>query len=84
MLRAAIYLLSEGGNPSAGYVGDLLQAMATTSNHMPHEIFSDDQRGREAVGEELPRIMSREGSHDRFAGSCQRAGSRAPLGVAPL
>jgi len=74
----AIYLLSEGGDPSAGNVGDLLQATAAASNHVPHKIFGDDQRGREAVRGELPRVMSQEGSRDRFAGSCQGAGSRAP------
>jgi len=69
-LRVAIYLLSEGRDPSTGYAGDLLQAMAAVSNHMPHKIFGDDQRGREAVGGELPRVMSQEGSCDRFAGGC--------------
>jgi len=47
---------------------------------MPHKIFGDDQRDREAVGEELSRMMSR----DRFAGSCQRERSRAPLGATLL
>jgi len=51
---------------------------------MPHEIFGDDQRDREVVGGELPRVMSRERSCDRFVGSCQGGGSRAPSGVAPL
>jgi len=83
-LRAAVHLLSEGGDPNAGYVGDLLQATAATSNHMPHKIFGDDQRGREAVGGELPRVMSREESRDRFTGSRQRGGSRAPSGATPL
>jgi len=83
-LRAAVHLLSEGRDPSTGYVGDLLQATAAASNHMPHEIFSNDQRGKEAVRGELPRVMSREGSRGRFAGSCQGEGSRAPSGVAPL
>jgi len=46
---------------------------------MPYKIFSNDQRGRETVGGELPRVISQEGSHDRFASSCQRRGSRAPL-----
>jgi len=51
---------------------------------MPHEIFGDDQRGREVVGGELPRVMSREGSHDRFASGCQGGRSRAPSGAALL
>jgi len=80
----AVYLLGEGGDPSAGYVGDLLQATAAASNHMPHEIFSDDQRGREAVRGELPRVMSQEGSRSRFASSCQRGEGRAPSEAAPL
>jgi len=58
MLQAAVHLLSEGGDPSAGYISNLLQAMATAFNHIPYEIFGDDQRGREAVGGELPRVMS--------------------------
>ena len=84
MLRVAVHLLSEGRDPSVGYVGDLLQATTAASNHMPHKIFGDDQRGREAVGGELPRVMSREGNRDRFAGGCQGGGSRAPLGATPL
>jgi len=70
--------------PSAEYISDLLQATAAVSNHMPHKIFSDDQRGREAVGGELPKVMSREGSRNRFASSCQRGGSRALSGAALL
>jgi len=58
MLRAAIYLLSEGRDPSAGYISDLLQATAAASNYMPHKIFGDNQRGREVVRRELPRVMS--------------------------
>jgi len=58
--------------------------MAATSNHVPHKIFGDDQRGREAVGGELPRVMSQEESCDRFAGGCQGAGSRAPSEATPL
>jgi len=51
---------------------------------MPHKIFGDNQRGREVVRGELPRVMSREGSRDRFAGSCQGGRSRAPSRAAPL
>jgi len=35
---------------------------------MPHEVFSENQGGREAVRGELPRVMSREGSRDSFGG----------------
>jgi len=45
----AIDLLSEGGDSSAGNVGDLLQAMAAVSNHMFHKVFGDNQKGRKAV-----------------------------------
>jgi len=51
---------------------------------MPYKIFGDDQRGREAVRGELPRVMGREGSRDRFAGCCWRGRSRAPLRATPL
>jgi len=51
---------------------------------MPHKIFGNDQRDREAVEGELPRVMDQEGSRNRFAGSCQRGGSRVPLGATPL
>jgi len=54
----AVYLLSEGEDPSAGYISDLLQATAAASNHVPYKIFGDDQRGREVVRKELPRVMS--------------------------
>ena len=49
VLRMAIDLLSEGGDSSAGNVGDLLQATAAVSNHMFHKVFGDNQKGRKAV-----------------------------------
>ena len=58
--------------------------MAAASDHMLHKIFGDNQRGREVVRGELPRVMSQEGSRGRFAGSCQRGRSRTPSRATPL
>ena len=66
----AIDLLSEGGDLSAGNVGDLLQAMAAVSNYMFHKVFGDNQKGKKAVRWELSRMVGQEKSRDRF-GSCQ-------------
>ena len=83
MLQTAVDLLSEGRDLSTGNVGDLLQTTATTSNHMPHKVFGDNQRGKEAVGQKLPRVVDQEGSCNRFGG-CHRGRSRAPSEVALL
>ena len=48
-LQMAVDLLSEGRDLSTGNVSDLLQAIAAASNHMPHKVLSDNQRGREVV-----------------------------------
>jgi len=45
----AVDLLSEGRDSSTGNVSDLLQAIAAASNHMPHKVLSNNQRGREVV-----------------------------------
>jgi len=50
MLQAAVDLLSEGGDPSTVNISNLLQATAVASNHIPHKVFDNNQRGREAVG----------------------------------
>ena len=43
--------------PFALFISDLLQAMAAVSNHIPHKVLGDNQRGKEAVRRELPRIV---------------------------
>jgi len=48
---------------------------------MPHEVFSKNQGSREAVGGELPRMMSREGSRNSFG---EGRLDRVLVGVTPL